>query len=218
VRTLFDNPGSAAFTIKLTYNRVGQIATRVLNNDAYVWQGAYNVNRDYTRNGLNQYSAAGPIGFQYDARGNLKTSGALSYAYDGENRLVSGSGWRSASLNYDPLGRLQGVVPGTDALTHRRFLYDGDALIAEYDGNGAQVFRHVPGPGTDETALTYGGTAVADKRYYHADERGSIVSPTNTSGAVLATNSYDAYCISALTNVGRFSFGCQSAEIVGVGL
>jgi hypothetical protein len=58
------------------------------------------------------------------------------------------------------------VVPGTDALTHRRFLYDGDALIAEYDGNGAQVFRHVPGPGTDETALTYGGTAVADKRYY----------------------------------------------------
>ena len=37
-----------------------------------------------------------------------------------------------AELRYDPLGRLD-EVDGT-ALT--RFLYDGDALVAEYDGSG----------------------------------------------------------------------------------
>ena len=41
------------------------------DNDAYAWTGHYAVNRAYTANGLNQYSAAGTATFGYDANGNL---------------------------------------------------------------------------------------------------------------------------------------------------
>jgi len=56
-------------------------------------------------NGLNQYTAAGPASFDYDANGNLKTDGTSSYVYDSENRLVSASGAKNASVACDPLGR-----------------------------------------------------------------------------------------------------------------
>ena len=57
-------------------------------------------------NELNQYTAAGPAAFQYDANGNLVGDGTTSYLYDAENRLVGSSG--GAQLSYDPLGRWSG--------------------------------------------------------------------------------------------------------------
>ena len=44
-------------------------------NDAYAWTGHYAVNRAYTTNGLNQYTAAGGATFAYDANGNLISDG-----------------------------------------------------------------------------------------------------------------------------------------------
>ena len=48
-----------------------QIASLTRTNDAYAWTGHANVDRNYTTNGLNQYTAAGPASFTYDANGNL---------------------------------------------------------------------------------------------------------------------------------------------------
>jgi hypothetical protein len=68
-------------------NPASQIASVARNNDAYAWTGAYNVNRPYTTNGLNQYSAAGSASFTYDANGNLVISPGpianetLTYSY-----------------------------------------------------------------------------------------------------------------------------------------
>ncbi|NWP28947.1 hypothetical protein GY984_24935, partial [Escherichia coli] len=53
-----------------------------------------------------------------------------AYTYDAENRLVVAS--TGAQLTYEPLGRLyESYSPGTGIT---RFLYDGDNLVAEYDG------------------------------------------------------------------------------------
>ncbi len=41
------------------YNPAGQITSRTASNDAYAWTQHYNVNRGYTTNGLNQYTASG---------------------------------------------------------------------------------------------------------------------------------------------------------------
>ena len=66
-----------------------QIASETRDNDAYAWTGHYAVNRGYTTNGLNQYSAAGSASFGYDANGNLTIATAAdTYVYDVENRLV----------------------------------------------------------------------------------------------------------------------------------
>ncbi len=88
------------------YSPASQIVTRTSANDAYVSNTAYAVTRPYSVNGLNQYTAAGPATFLYDANGNLRADGSTSYVYDAENRLVSASGATSATLSYDPLGRL----------------------------------------------------------------------------------------------------------------
>lgn len=97
---------------------------------------------------------AGPASFGYDANGNLTADGANSFVYDVENRLVGASGARTASLVYDPLGRLWQVT-GTG--TNTRFLYDGDELVAEYDGGGSLVRRYVHADTADDPLVQYDG-------------------------------------------------------------
>ena len=46
------------------------------------------MNRAYTANGLNQYTASGAVTPTYDANGNLTAAGSTTYSYNAENRLV----------------------------------------------------------------------------------------------------------------------------------
>ena len=48
---------------------------------------------------------------------------------------------------------------------------------------------------SDEPLLTYEGAGLTDKRYSHADERGSITAISNASGQVTQINAYDDYGI-----------------------
>ncbi len=198
-------------TTSFARNAASQITSSSRTNDAYAWTGAVNTDRGYTANGLNQYTAAGPASFTYDANGNLTSDGTNLYTYDVENRLVSRSGSGSASLRYDPLGRLHEVT-GSSGTT--RFLHDGDALVAEYDAAGTMLRRYVHGAaeGIDDPLVWFEGASVADsaRRYLFADERGSIVAVTDGNGNALAINSYDEYGIPAATNQGRFQYTGQA--------
>jgi RHS repeat-associated protein len=189
------------------YNPAGQIASRTRSNDAYASNTAYNVSRAYTVNGLNQYTAAGPAGFTYDANGNLRSDGATTYVYDAENRLVSATGAQNVTLGYDPLGRLS-YSTGNPQLT--RFLYDGDALVAEYDNGGNLLRRYVHGAsaGTDDPLLWYegAGTAATDRRNLLADHQGSIVAISDNAGNRLYVNGYDEWGIPNAANAGRFQY------------
>ncbi|WP_102156518.1 hypothetical protein [Tsuneonella flava] len=71
----------------MTRNPASQIASTTRSNDAYAWTGHANVDRNYTTNGLNQYTAAGPASFTYDANGNLTSDGSNTYVYDVESFL-----------------------------------------------------------------------------------------------------------------------------------
>ena len=133
----------------------------------------------------------------YDANGNLTSDGGNAYFYDIENRLESVSGARTATLSYDPLGRLWRVSSPTSGTTD--FLYDGDALIAEY--NGATLLRrYVHNAGADQPFATYDASASGAVRFLFADHQGSIIATTDASGNVIAANSYDEYGIPAPTN------------------
>lgn len=104
------------------------------------------------------------------------------------NRLRTATGARNATLSYDPLGRLY-QVSGAGVTT--RFLYDGDALVAEYDAAGAVLRRYVHGAGVDEPWVWYEGAGVtsAARRFLHPDHQGSIVSASDNAGALNAANS-----------------------------
>jgi RHS repeat-associated protein len=199
-------PGTSAdLALGFAYNPASQIVQRTRSNDAYASNTAYAVNRPYSVNGLNQYTAAGPATFLYDANGNLRSDGSTSYVYDAENRLVSASGATSATLAYDPLGRLF-QVSGTSGAT--QFLYDGGALVAEYDGAGARTHVYVHGPGADTPLVWFPGTGVG--RALHADHQGSIVAAATLSGSFLAINGYDTWGIPNAGNLGRFGYTGQA--------
>jgi RHS repeat-associated protein len=186
-----------------TRNPAGQIASIARDNDAYAWTSHYAVARPYTTNGLNQYSAAGGTSFTYDLNGNLVEDGAIDYAYDIENRLVERSG--GTVLTYDPLGRLFQV--SAYAAAPIQFLYDGDALVAEYV-SGAMTRRYVHNVGADVPLLSYTGADLSLPSYLHADHQGSIVAVSGPTG-VATINSYDEYGIPASTNTGRFQYTGQ---------
>jgi RHS repeat-associated protein len=191
------------------YNPAGQIASLSRSNDAYAWIGHFNVDRPYTVNGLNQTTASGATSLGYDARGNLNSSGGLSYSYTAESPLASGP---NTVLIYEPGGGqlLEQYNPVTGQDT--RFAWSGPQMITEVNasGGGAIAKRYVPGPGTDEIVVWYEGSGTSDRRWLHADERGSVVAVTDGSGSVIGVNSYDEYGIPGTGNIGRFQYTGQA--------
>jgi RHS repeat-associated protein len=192
-------------TTSLTYTPASQIASATYTNEAYAGAGRASANLTYTPDGLNRYTGT----FGYDDNHNLTSDSTNTFVYDVENRLVTRSGAASATLRYDPLGRLYEVVSGS---TTRRFLYDGDDLVAEYNASGTLQRRYVYGLGAgDDPLVWFEGSGVSDsaRRYLYADERGSIVAVTDTAGTVLNINTYDEYGIPSPTNVGAFQYTGQ---------
>ncbi len=193
-------------TIGFAYNPAGQIVTRSRSNDLYRFVDYASLSRGYTTNGLNQYATAGAATFSYDANGNLTGDGTSSYTYDVENRLVTATG--GTNLAYDPQGRLYQTSGGPVGTI--RFLYDGDALVAEYDGAGTMLRRYVHGDGADDPLLWYKFAGLTDRRSLQADAQGSITSVANASGVAIAINSYDEYGIPGAENQGRFQYTGQA--------
>ncbi|MBV9883490.1 MAG: RHS repeat-associated core domain-containing protein [Sphingomonadaceae bacterium] len=201
--------GSGAGSIGSTYayNPAGQLTSVSNDNDAYAWTGHYAVNRAYTTNGLNQYSAAGGASFAYDANGNLTSDGSTSFLYDVENRLVGASGLHNATLSYDPLGRLFQVTSGS---TTTQFLYDGDALVAEFDGTGAMTHRYAHWVGSDVPVVSYDGDGLTAPHLLATDHQGSIIAITDAAANVLSVDTYDEYGIPGAGNTGRFQYTGQA--------
>ena len=198
-------------TCNPVYNAAGQILNRTINNSAYVWNGHENVNRNYGANGLNQYTTAGSASLGYDANGNLTSDGSATYAYDAENRLTGTSGADSVTLTYDPLGRLYQTVDASRSAPGNttRFLYDGDELVAEYDGNNEMVHRYIHGSGMDDPLVWYMGPGLGSRQHLRTDHQGSIVAISNSAGNSIAINSYDEYGVAGLRNFGRFGYTGQ---------
>jgi len=190
-------------------NPASQIVSQTRSNDLYAWTGHGSGSTNYTANGLNQYTAVGGTGFTHDANGNLTGDGVSTFTYDIENRLtgVTRTGL-SASLSYDPLGRLDTYDPGSAA----RFVYDGAEVSAEFNASGTITRRWVRGDGADEILLEYvgvGASNTADWRYHHDDERGSDIAWSDAFGALTTISRYDEYGRPAATNPGRFQYTGQ---------
>ncbi|WP_298334645.1 RHS repeat-associated core domain-containing protein [uncultured Erythrobacter sp.] len=203
--------GENPVTWSYTRNPASQIRTEVQSNDAYSWDGHKNVNRAYAPNGLNQYASVGGKNFTYDANGNLTSDGDTAYQYDIENRLVKAiGGGHTTDLYYDPLGRLYRIQDSQTGQTN--FLYDGNAMVAEYNASGAITQRHVHGanPQADDPLVSFSGTNLSsgNAKLLYSDPRGSIVHIA-TSSAQIALNTYDEFGIPSASNEGRFQYTGQ---------
>lgn len=187
-------------------NPASDIASRTSSNDAYSWTEHGSGTVATAPNGLNQIATKAGTSFGYDANGNLTSDGATTFAYDSENRLTSGSGAKNATLAYDPAGRLSEV---TSSGTSTNLVYDGDSLVAEYDGSGSLLRRYVHSSDADEPLVEYEGSSLATRRFLFADQQESVLAVTDTNGNALNINRYDEYGVPQSTNAGRFQYTGQ---------
>jgi RHS repeat-associated protein len=223
--TLTQNPTGTAqdLTLGFAYNPASQISSTTRSTDAYAWGRHFNASRTITPNGLNQLSSmssviganSGTATYSSDGRGNLSgvTEGPptviTSYTYSAENllRTKAVGGVTQATLTYDPAMRLSQII-GAAGTT--KFAYDGLDLTGEYNAAGVLQRRYVHGPGSDEPLVWYEGAGTTDRRFLHADERGSVIAVSNASGTVTNINAYDEYGIPATANLGRFGYTGQT--------
>ncbi|HYC68819.1 RHS repeat-associated core domain-containing protein [Brevundimonas sp.] len=170
--------GDVSFS--LGFNPAAQVRTRGISNALYAFTPAAQ-NLAYVPDGLNRYVSVAGTTFGYDLRGNLTADGQRTYQYDVENRLTSVSGASSMTLAYDPLGRLRQT---TGASGTTQFLYDGDRLVAEYDGSNAVTSRYAHAAGVDNPVVWYAGSTLTDRRWLQTDVQGSIIATTGADGTV----------------------------------
>jgi RHS repeat-associated protein len=152
-------------------------------------------------NAGNQLTADATHSYQYDDNGNLTRKTLLAtgnysqYTYDAENRLtkveefVAGNptAFATSTYRYDGLGRrIEKVANGQT----KRYIYDGEDILLEYDGTNTLQARYTHGPGIDELiAVTRDGSTF----FYHADALGSVSELTDSAGALAKSYAYDAY-------------------------
>jgi RHS repeat-associated protein len=152
-------------------------------------------------NAGNQLTADATHSYQYDDNGNLTrktllaTGNFTQYTYDAENRLtkvedfVAGNPTPAftSTYRYDGLGRrIEKIGNGVT----RRYVYDRDQILLEYDGANVLQARYTYGPRTDEPiAVTRG----ANTFFYHANGLDSVTDLTDGSGATVQSYAYDAW-------------------------
>ncbi len=170
--------------VSFGYNPAGQIVSRTGDNDAYASTAVNAGDVASPVNGLNQLTNIGAAATTHDARGNLTFDGAKTFGYTAENRLASAPG---NSLYYDALGRLFHVSGSATDLR-----YDGSEVIEENEAyTGAIRRRYVHGPGVDEPLVSYDPSG--NRRWLHADERGSIIATSDQAGNAILIARYDEY-------------------------
>jgi RHS repeat-associated protein len=150
----------------------------------------------YTTNALNQYTAIdGFVPPLYDSNGNLTrvqtsaTTPIWTYAYDAQNRLVSGSATDGTTFTfaYDAKNRcIARTINGTTTL----YIFDDWNLTDERNAADTQQAKYIHGPAIDEMLVRTTPTGTA---YYHQDGLGSTTALTNATGALLESYRYDVF-------------------------
>jgi RHS repeat-associated protein len=197
-------------TTPISYNAASEITSAPRSNSAYSYTGYAASSHAYGINVLNQITTNTYSGttktFAYDANGNLTSDGTSTFGYSSQNQLTSASvSGITSSLTYDPAMRLFQVAGSSTT----RFAYDGVNPIAEYDGSNNLLRRYVDAPGIDQPIVWYEGTTIdsTTRRFLSSDERGSIISVSDSSGNRLAVNAYDEYGIPAFGTLANQRFG-----------
>lgn len=160
-------------TVGLGYDGIGRIKSRTSSNDAYVFARTANKSDGYAVNGLNQYVAPSTVNPSYDARGNVTGLEGRSYTYNSRDQLYSSGGQLFYRNPQGLLGQGEGL----------NYDHVAGVLTTEREASGAIARRYVHGQGPDEPLVWYEGAGTNDRRYFHADERGSVIAVTDSVGA-----------------------------------
>jgi RHS repeat-associated protein len=106
--------------------------------------------------------------------------------------MPDGEGWDRIEYAYDAAGRR--IEKKVDGATQVKYVYDGDHILAEYNGSNTLLRKYVHGPCVDEPiCMIEAGGTYAGTHYYHYDALGSCVAMTNSAGNVTQLYEYSVY-------------------------
>ncbi len=202
-----------AVTFGFTRNQAGQIVTRGLSNEFYVYPGDGAETVSYTPNGLNQYAAISNSAVSWSGNGELATLGARSFKYDAEGKLTQTTGVGASTLTYDPMGRLESMqVVGRARV---EFVHVAGEIGVELT-NGAVTAQYIHG--VHGQLLARASAANTVEALYVVDERGSPVLITDATGWPAGVASYSPYGKADVRGASpRFGFG-GNLELSELGL
>ena len=183
-----------------TYDMVG-------NRLVKMWMGGDDV--IYTPNVVNQYSKITEMEnswepgieteFAYNPDGcQLSSTGGWSYAWNGENRLISAeNGDTRLEFNYDYMGRrFEKKVYSANVLTkHEKFVYDGYKLIQVLDAlnDNAVTMTFVWHPESTGLDTPFSMTYDGEIYYYVTDGNKNVMSLIDAAGTKVAEYVYDPF-------------------------
>jgi len=149
----------------------------------------------YRYDGANRLLEDDTFLYAYDILGNLvgktdkATGGHTGYTWDAVGQLVAIDlpDGTTATFRYDAFGRrIEKAHDGTVS----RYIYDGAAILLEFDGSNTLAARYSHGPGVDQPlAMERGG----ESYYYLTDHQGSIRFLTDSTGAAVNRYEYDSF-------------------------
>ncbi|MBN1591764.1 MAG: hypothetical protein JW941_00785 [Candidatus Coatesbacteria bacterium] len=187
-----DYPSGASH--EFTYDDNGN-RTQWTRTDGPTTTYAYNAADQLTQ------STEGTIGTTYthDDNGNMtgETTGGVtkSFNYDAFNRLTSVTEGLASiqSMTYGPDGKRLSL---TDSSGTRKFFYDGNDVIQEYNSDWSSVrMEYTHGPWVDEplSMTDHASREASDTHYLMKDRLGSIINILDENETVKTTYSYDAF-------------------------
>jgi len=140
-------------------------------------------------------------------------SGTTQFAWDFENRLIQvvtpSSG--SVTYKYDALGRRVQSAPSTGVATN--LTYDGDDVAQDKTSTNV-ITEYLNGPGIDNRIRQKTGTTVY---YFTKDHLGSTTALTDSKGALVERETYDAYGNTVGSAKTRYGFtGRESESLTGL--
>lgn len=139
----------------------------------------------------------------------MDANGTTQYNWDFENRLkqVTMPNGNIISYKYDAFGRriernatVGSPLPLTNAT---RFIYDGDDVIRDTDGNGITTTDYLNGLGIDDKLRQTTATAAL---YFVQDHLGSTRALTDGFGNVIEQQQYDSFGNSAGSALTRYDY------------
>jgi RHS repeat-associated protein len=166
---------------------------------------------------FNRLTNTDTAGYLYDNNGNMisKSDGAgtTQFQWDFENRLtqVVTPSAGSVTYKYDALGRRIQSTPSTGVLTN--FTYDGDDVAQDKTSTNV-ITEYLNGPGVDNKIRQKTGTTL---NYFAQDHLGSTTALTDSNGALLERETYDAYGNSVGSARTRYGFtGRERDSVTGL--
>lgn len=186
IKTHFDGISNHTYT----YDFAGRLDSWTYNGKTIQYQydksgNLLNPNgKSLTFNSVNEVEI-----FKYDSAGNLLQDDKHNYSWDGDDQLLSVkdfNGQTKATFTYHPDGLRKTKQVGSKIYNYH---YDDSELIRVTDGSGKTIWSFTWNNGEPISLTNQNGETF----FYMTNQRGDVVSIVDSSGAKVASYSYDPW-------------------------